>query len=257
MRYISFDRIAEDYDRTRWIPPNLRDEFINRLTQEVSLGSRILEIGIGTGRLAIPLSYLDYEVLGIDISVLMLSKARQKIRKNKKYLHLLQADATQLPIREKTLDLCLFVHVLHLLKDWKKAIDNGESLLRNYSIVNASLFVAWHDLKPFRLYWNSVESKRSEHIGAKNTEEVIKYMKDSKDYFWKRYEFKRNAGIASWKDAIGLIQEKSFSSQWRIPDDQHQAALELVKEKGKSCKRETFRLEARCVIDLFKMAPSG
>ncbi|MFQ5977412.1 MAG: class I SAM-dependent methyltransferase [Candidatus Heimdallarchaeota archaeon] len=256
MRYISFDRIAEDYDRTRWIPSNLSDGFINRLSQEVPLGSRILEIGVGTGRLAIPLSHLDYEVLGVDISMLMLNIARQKTKKNEKILHLLQADATHLPIKEKTLDLCLFVHILHLIRDWKKAIDIGERLLRNHSIVNASLFVAWHDLKPFRVYWDGIESKRSEHIGAKNAEEVIRYMKDSKGYLWKRYEFTRNAGTTSWKDAIGVIQEKSFSSQWRIPDDQHQTALELVKENETSFKRQIFQLEARCVIDLFKMAPN-
>ncbi|MFW9914989.1 MAG: class I SAM-dependent methyltransferase [Candidatus Thorarchaeota archaeon] len=252
---ISFDRIATDYDRTRWVPSKLRDKFFNKLIDEVPLSteSQIFELGVGTGRLAIPFSRLGYKMFGIDVSLLMLKEAIQNRGKDHKKLYLLQADANSLPIKEKSFDFCLFVHILHLLENWKGVIDSVERVLKKQNLAHSTLHVSWHDLEPFRLYWNAIGRGETRRIGAKNPEEVVDYLQDSKGYHCDHFEFEENAGTALWEDAVNLIQEKAFSSQWGIQTEQHQAALEEVKQKMKGKEKEPLKLKARCVIDLFRL----
>ncbi len=68
------EQIAEVYDR--WYP-DLDHSIISSLV-ELSQGGRALELGIGTGRIAIPLHQAGIEVQGIDASQAMLAKLKIK-----------------------------------------------------------------------------------------------------------------------------------------------------------------------------------
>jgi SAM-dependent methyltransferase len=66
--------IADQYDTLYSdIDPNLVDRLL-----ELSSGGKTLELGIGTGRIAIPLSNRGVEIHGIDASQAMLEKLRSK-----------------------------------------------------------------------------------------------------------------------------------------------------------------------------------
>ena len=68
------ESIAEQYDSFfSDIDPHLIDRLL-----ELSSGEKTLELGIGTGRIAIPLSDRGVEVHGIDASPAMLEKLRSK-----------------------------------------------------------------------------------------------------------------------------------------------------------------------------------
>jgi ubiquinone/menaquinone biosynthesis C-methylase UbiE len=71
MSAISFDRAAEYYDQTRALPDALMEELVRILLSELPAG-RCLEIGIGTGRIALPLMRRGVEIYGVDISIAML-----------------------------------------------------------------------------------------------------------------------------------------------------------------------------------------
>ena len=70
------DRIAEAYDRlyAERDAPELAAAFLS----ELAGGGRALELGVGTGRIAIPLSARGVDVHGIDASEAMLRKLREK-----------------------------------------------------------------------------------------------------------------------------------------------------------------------------------
>src|SRR5262249_15802814 len=68
------DRISEVYDD--WRPP-LAPEMIDAL-KEIAGAGPALELGIGTGRVALPLAALGLEVHGIDASEAMVDKLRAK-----------------------------------------------------------------------------------------------------------------------------------------------------------------------------------
>jgi SAM-dependent methyltransferase len=69
------DRIAEVYDeRTRALDPTDAVTTLARLAR----GGRVLELGIGTGRIALPLAERGVRIEGIDASEAMVAKLREK-----------------------------------------------------------------------------------------------------------------------------------------------------------------------------------
>ena len=78
MESISFDRAAEYYDRTRSLSEGAMREMVGLLQRELEGRERCLEIGIGTGRIAIPLARRGVPVHGIDVSKAMVARLRSK-----------------------------------------------------------------------------------------------------------------------------------------------------------------------------------
>jgi SAM-dependent methyltransferase len=68
------ERIAEIYDQ---LYPEIEDSAID-LLQELAAGGPALELGVGTGRVAIPLQGRGVRVSGIDASPTMVAKLRAK-----------------------------------------------------------------------------------------------------------------------------------------------------------------------------------
>lgn len=112
---VSFDRVAGIYDTTRWsgIPPEIMKKLLNTIKELFAGCSAILDVGIGTGRFAEYLNDSGFNVVGIDVSLSMMSKAREKQLRN-----LVQADAHHLPFRDRAFDGAIMIHVLHLVRDW-------------------------------------------------------------------------------------------------------------------------------------------
>src|SRR5689334_22433974 len=111
---VSFDRVADVYDRTRAIPPEGTAAVtagIAAVLREAAPNPRLVEVGIGTGRIAVPLAEAGIRVVGIDIATSMLAQARSK----RADLAVVVADATAPPFRTASFDGALFVHVLHLV----------------------------------------------------------------------------------------------------------------------------------------------
>lgn len=112
----SFDRVAHCYDETRGLPPDVAREIgdgIAALLFHVAPHPRLLEVGIGTGRIAVPLAAAGAHVAGIDISPKMLALLREKRRD----IDVMLAEATRPPLRAASFDGALFVHILHLVPD--------------------------------------------------------------------------------------------------------------------------------------------
>lgn len=72
-----FDRISRVYDETR---DSLKKTTIDKIASVLLKDgcSSILEIGIGTGRVAKPLQDRDFRIVRLDISMGMLLKAKEK-----------------------------------------------------------------------------------------------------------------------------------------------------------------------------------
>jgi len=70
------DRIAEIYDD--WYSVRLDPSDTLDLLVELAAGGTALELGVGTGRVAIPLAARGVEVMGIDASAAMAEKLRAK-----------------------------------------------------------------------------------------------------------------------------------------------------------------------------------
>jgi SAM-dependent methyltransferase len=63
----------------------------------VASGGPVLEIGVGSGRIAVPTALAGVEVVGVDVSDAMLELARAKARPHALALRLMRADMRRLP----------------------------------------------------------------------------------------------------------------------------------------------------------------
>ncbi|HLY31382.1 MAG TPA: class I SAM-dependent methyltransferase [Ktedonobacterales bacterium] len=140
---LSFDRVAAIYDATRGYPPAVASEIARGMAEfgPFPPGSAVLEIGIGTGRIALPLLELGIHITGVDISPLMVDRLRAKYDKllanaSAEEVHrwgLLRvelADMTKLPFAENLFDGAVAVHVLHLVPTWRQALDEVTRVVR-------------------------------------------------------------------------------------------------------------------------------
>jgi len=126
---LSFDRVAECYDATRALPSAAHEAAIAGIVEtlrEIAVHPSLLEVGIGTGRLAVPIAAAGVRVVGVDIATAMLARLRAK----QPDLPVTLADAAQLPFARPCFDAALFVHILHLLPDARAALRAASAVVR-------------------------------------------------------------------------------------------------------------------------------
>jgi SAM-dependent methyltransferase len=123
------DDLAANYDESR----HLGEESVRNLTEvlvaELLGRGAVLEIGVGTGRVALPLARAGIPMLGVDPSSAMLRRLLQK-GEDRPPFGLLRGDALALPFADATLGATLFCHVLHLIPDWQGALREAARVLR-------------------------------------------------------------------------------------------------------------------------------
>lgn len=118
---VSFDQAAGYYDRTRAMPDELRERLIPLLVSELPGSGRCLEVGVGTGRIGLSLAKHGVRLFGIDLSREMLK--RLVANYGASTVPIVQADATRLPFDDATFFGAVAAHVLHLIPDWTRAVD--------------------------------------------------------------------------------------------------------------------------------------
>jgi ubiquinone/menaquinone biosynthesis C-methylase UbiE len=116
-----FDRASEYYDRTRSLPEDAMTKVIELLVRETKGAGACLEIGVGTGRIGIPLSAAGVGVIGIDLSAAMLAKLTEKAGGAAPF-PLVRGDATRLPFTDGAFGAAVACHVLHLIPAWQNAL---------------------------------------------------------------------------------------------------------------------------------------
>src|SRR5207237_9534694 len=70
---VAFDRAASFYDQTRTLSPEAAKRVTDLLSDELAGVERALEIGVGTGRIALPLVDAGVRLVGVDLSAPMLA----------------------------------------------------------------------------------------------------------------------------------------------------------------------------------------
>jgi ubiquinone/menaquinone biosynthesis C-methylase UbiE len=136
MSSISFDRAAEYYDTTRGYAEGSAERIRDSILAYTSANhdTRFLELGVGTGRIALPFIRAGYDYSGVDISPAMMARLTDKLTSEPGTatyrFQLRQADITALPFEATHFDVIIAVHVLHLVEDWQRAIQEARRVLR-------------------------------------------------------------------------------------------------------------------------------
>lgn len=118
---VNFDRAAEYYDSSRGSTAEHDRKTTDMLAQELGGRGRILEVGIGTGQVALPLFERGVPMAGIDPSAGMLAKLVEKSGGTPPF-PLARGDATRMPVRDDAFGGAVVRWVLHLIPEWESAV---------------------------------------------------------------------------------------------------------------------------------------
>lgn len=220
----TFDRVADIYDATRKYPEDIMDTILNALEKVLHKDGRILDAGVGTGRFARPLQLRGYEVVGIDVSPRMLAKAVEKGTKD-----LVKGDVCFLPFKDDSFSMTLSVHVMHLVSSWRCALGEIGRVTTDglVSVAFAKEESAAEDLR--NLYDTACREAGFEprHPGLREREITEVLPPDFSN------AITVHEHLVDAKELIEQYQDKAFSSQWDIPDEIHQQAMEALREQYK------------------------
>jgi SAM-dependent methyltransferase len=233
----SFDRVAHVYDATRGLPPNAERmiaDGIDGVLRTVAPSPRVLEVGVGPGRMAVPLMARGVRVTGIDIAAGMLAVLREKRRD----IDVMLAEAARPPFRDSVFDACLFVHILHLVPDAAATVRAALRVVRP-----AGLLISGAD------DW-STEGVRDQ--ADRIIREAVNEATGVEMRGWKPYDegieaFGRVArergatiervNVARWQSSttaarmLERLARKDFSSSWLIPDEALPEIVDAVRPR--------------------------
>lgn len=123
---LSFDAIASQFDHQRGLSREALTAWMNLVDDLAKAKSlQVVEPGIGTGRIALPLAAMGHHISGTDISRPMLDACQTSASglnlDDRIDLH--HADASHLPFADHAFDLGIVAQLLYLIPDWPTVLD--------------------------------------------------------------------------------------------------------------------------------------
>jgi ubiquinone/menaquinone biosynthesis C-methylase UbiE len=118
---VAFDRAAEYYDATRGYTPEGEQAEVGILADELRGRGRVLEVGVGTGQVALPLHAAGIPLVGLDLARPMMDRLIEKADGRSPF-PLVQGDATRMPFADGVFGAVYMRWVLHLIPDWRAVL---------------------------------------------------------------------------------------------------------------------------------------
>jgi len=231
---ISFDRVADVYDETRGLPPRVLAKAAGFLAEELQ-GKRVLEIGVGTGRIAVPLQKSGIQLVGIDIAPQMVAHGREKGLRNVVF-----ADGARLPFRDRTFDAATSNHVLHLVADWRNVLREVERILRPDGLYFTIFEHSVSSVSPHERYRTIVQSLgwARTHPGL-HERDFPKFVPPARLAHVTHHDAQVPADRI-----LESLQQRLFAFMWKIPDDIHARTMDLLRQElGGTTLDRSFDLE--------------
>jgi len=231
---ISFDPVADRYDDTRGYSAAVAERIAQGLMRvgPISAGNDLLEIGIGTGRIALPLLREGVNVTGVDISSRMVERLRANLERKQAAepdrawgtLTLQMADMTALPFADDSFDAAVGVHVLHLVPEWRRALDETLRVIRpgGALLIGQDVHGGGYPHAEIQDKWREIIARLGHPpvtVGAPGYQAVINELRE------KRGLTVTIETLATWevaqtpRSALDYIASRTWSRTWAAPDD--------------------------------------
>jgi SAM-dependent methyltransferase len=229
---VNFDRAASFYDATRRLPAAVADWIAERMEAVAAPDARFLEVGVGTGRIALNLHRRGRWVTGIDLSAAMMAGYRDKAAAaGLPPPRLVRADVTRLPFADASIDVVVEVHLLHLVPGWRRALEEIRRVLAPGGVVLLGRGGGHDDLRHsprdqvhhrMRALTATALSGRA-WLGVGDQEEKVAALValggtagPIGSRTWTTEE--------TWTDALAEVDGRVYSHAWRVPEDTWRAA---------------------------------
>jgi len=240
---LGFDRAAPLYDATRGYSAEVAEQIGAAIIEAASAraDSRFLELGVGTGRIALPIVLRGYDYTGVDISEGMVDRLRAKAAALQQTpasaatppirLQLVMADMTALPFPAASFDVVIAVHVFHLVSGWRQAVEEALRVLRPGGV----FLHCWDErLAPggesLQERWVEIVRELGSEVGIVGAERrslVTDYVRERgisveilRTVTWETQE--------SPRDAFEYIAQRIWSRTWLVPDEVFAASIQRL-----------------------------
>jgi SAM-dependent methyltransferase len=228
---VSFDRAAEFYDATRDVGDRALAATLDLLEGELRGRGRALEIGVGTGILALPLAERGLDLVGVDLSSAMMAKLVQKAGDRVPF-PLVRADATRLPFRDGSFGGAYARHVLHLIPGWRAAAGELCRVVgRGVVLIDAGGYLGgWHELW---LVMRAVLGPEADHVGLDLARDGDHELDEP---FIAAGAVPRPLPEIAYPDEetvagyLDDVERRTPSWTWRVPDDRLHRAIAVARQ---------------------------
>lgn len=219
---VVFDRAAGYYDQTRALPPHEASQLADALWEAVGAAPalRVLEIGVGTGRIAGPLAQRGLNMIGIDLAGPMLAVLRGKFPT----LPVALADMTRLPFAAAAFDGVIAFHVFHLVSGWRDALAEAVRVL----LPGGKFIYSIHGRDPnsvnsqLRMQWRQLLADQGVSVGTPGTrddnqvDQVLRQL-GCRDH--QQREVIRSREPVTARAVLDDMEKRIWSDTWLVPDD--------------------------------------
>jgi ubiquinone/menaquinone biosynthesis C-methylase UbiE len=222
---ITFDRAADYYDHVTGFPPGYGAPIAAFIAQTGGLSSanRVVEVGIGTGKISLPLARHVNAVHGVDISRPMMERLRAK--QTDEAVYLAQADARLLPYPDHVFDAAVVVHVFHLIPNWQQVLSELARVLKP----NGLLLHGWTetDLADLWAKIDNAQKPTTVRMPLENKRETI--ISKGWQFVFGDIGYPYSYSIAP-QEIINSIQSRQYWTTWTLSDEELSAMVSAASE---------------------------
>ena len=229
---LSFDRVAAIYDETRSLSPKVISHVLGILVDQL-LGRSVLEVGVGTGRYAVPLQKSGRDVVGVDISHKMVELGLGKGLRN-----VVLADGARLPFTPRAFDLSTSNHMLHLVPDWREVLLELARVTRDsyFSMIERSSRTTNLHREYDRLAADAGYKWVAPGLHERDLPDILK-----PDLVMPVGPFE---DVVPADLILEELEARSFSSQWGTPEDVHRQVMRELRHRWSGHEfKHTYSLE--------------
>lgn len=169
-----YDRIAPVYDALEWVTEVVFFRRWRRELWERVPAGRVLEVGVGTGK---NLAYHrdEHQVVGIDLSPGMLSRARRRAEQSGATVELHEADVQALPFDDESFDavvasfvFCSVPDPVRGLREAQRVLKPGGKLVLLEHVISPNpvlaAFMRWLDFLPVNIWGAHIDRDTAENV---------------------------------------------------------------------------------------------
>lgn len=223
----NFDRISDRYDETRALPAGVPEAICDWVLSRLPDDPAITELGVGTGRIAIPFIRRGVRYTGFDISEQMLDRARQKLEAGLGRSRLEIADVTgNLPVADQSQDGVMAIHILHLVET-ARALAQVRRILRPAGALIWGFQLHGDSSPRFRIRKRFYDCARE--LGFQRSRDFFVKEARSQLQAWgatvERHVIARWVERSSPREALANVENRALSSTWEMEESVLQEAV--------------------------------
>jgi len=206
----------------------LADALARTLTKRLRPGSRVLDMGAGTGRVSVAFAALGFEMIAIEPAMAMLRALREKA--GTLPIGCIAAEGSRLPLRDRVADAVVVARLLYLVPDWRallreasRALTDGGRIFHEWGNGNAD--EDWVLIREkARSLFEEAGLTNAFHPGARTELEVEQHL----EQLGFRASERINGGagpVLSVCDFLNRIESGEVSYVWNVPQEIRERCL--------------------------------